>query len=209
MRAKMLNMARWQKLDDAKFISLPGGKRTVTLEINVDRPTRFDVVTNGVAKLLRAVDPTECPISLVFGVFGNTEVIPTTDGEVWYFTDDGDRVDFPVTTPSFTELEQRMEMTPEMEVTILKANLRREERLREQTQMLLLKRQRADAKAAAANPETGEIEDDEEPLANDEGRSEPATVAGNTPAPEPQLSGGGDAAKPAAATDPLATGATK
>lgn len=214
MSVKLRNLTRWKQLDGA--LMMPGGKRNVRLEVNVDRPTRFDV-NHGTEKtpnrldqttLLRAVEPSECPVEIQFTVLGDCEVIPTTDGEVWYFTDDGAEINFAVTTKSFTSLEQRMEMTPEMELTITKANLAREYRRREQAELLLRKRQRDEARSAHADPETGEV-DDEVSLGNDARGGSEAPLAGDGVAPEPQPAGTVDTAADAATASTGGTGTAK
>lgn len=183
MRVKLGSMSRWKKIPSGQYLDLPGKRREVTLEVNVEQVTRFDVVENNVPRLLRVVEPRDCPLSLLFIVDGDCEVVPNTEGEVWYYTDDGETINYAITTQSFTKLEQRMEMTPEMEVTILKANLSRESRLREQAQLMLLKKQRDEAEAANADPETGEIVDGETIVEPDGGTSEQAPPAGDGTTP--------------------------
>ncbi|HEY8577066.1 MAG TPA: hypothetical protein VIL88_12080 [Devosia sp.] len=164
MTVKMRHLARWKKMGIG--LNLPGKLRVVELELNVDVPTRFDVEHGKDVTFLTVVQPGG-PVRVQFAVEGDCTVLPTSYhqeegvGEVWYFTDDGEILNFEVTTPSFTELEQRMDTTPEMEVVILKAHLREEQRKREVAELLLRKKQREEARAADADPETGEVTDGE------------------------------------------------
>ncbi|MHA6692269.1 hypothetical protein [Devosia sp. A449] len=183
MSVKLRSIDRWQQLPSGTAIPLPGKRRTVTLQLNVDEPTKFKVLQDKKATLLRVVDPSECPVTVSFAVDGDCAIVAETGNEVWWSSDDGLILSYAVVSQSFTELEQRMEMTPEMEVTILKANIRHEQRLREQAELLLVKQQREDAAAANADPETGEVNETEEPADANAGTPEPAPGAGNTPAP--------------------------
>ena len=184
MSMKLRNLKQWKQIPAGEFLDLPGKRRLVKLEVNVEAPTRFDVEQDGVPVLLAVVEPWQCPLVMQFAVDGDCTVVPTTAGEVWYFTDDGQFVNYAVTTQSFTKLEQRMEMTPELEVTILKASLRKEQRLREQAELMLLKQQREEAAAANADPETGEVYEGEVPADPDTGTAEPETVAADSAASE-------------------------
>lgn len=180
MSMKLRSLSRWKKIPAGQFLELPGKRRLVQIEVNVERSTRFDVEQGGIPTLLAVVEPWQCPLLIKFAVEGDCTLVPTTDGEVWYFTDDGMAEAYNITTQSFTKLEQRMEMTPELEVTILKANLRFEQRKREQAELLLLKQQREEAAAANANPETGEIDEGEVLADVDDGTSEQAAAGSDS-----------------------------
>lgn len=185
-RVKLEAIDRWIPAVSGEAIPLPGKKRTVTIEFNVDEYTVLSVLQDKKSTLLRAVQPWECPLEVSFVVLGDCAVIPETEGQVFWKSDDGDILAYPVLTESFTKLEQRMEMTAEMEVTILRANLRAEQRKREVAELLLLKKQREDAAAANADPETGEVDAEPEIVVDaDEGAAEPSEVPGNSSAPKP------------------------
>lgn len=179
MRSKLQAITQWAQMPAGQYFDMDGKKRWVVIDFNVDRLTRLDVVKDGKVYFLAALQPGVGPTRVEFSVDGHCAIIPTTDGEVWFYTDDGDRVNFAVTTKSFTKLEQRMEMTPELEVTILKANIRLEQRRREVAELKLIQQQRDQAAAANADPETGEVDDETEvPVDADTGAAEPAAPAG-------------------------------
>ncbi|MBU1335211.1 MAG: hypothetical protein KJ944_19365 [Alphaproteobacteria bacterium] len=184
MTVKLRSIDRWQRLK-GKAIPLAGKPRTVTVHFNVTEKTVLKVLQDGGETLLRALEPFECPAAISWVVEGDCAVVADTSGEVWWATDDGQVLAFDVLTESFTKLEQRMEMTPEMEITILRANLKREQREKEVAQLLLLKEQRRQAAEANANTETGEIVDEAEVTPDpDTGTPEPATPAGDSTAPK-------------------------
>lgn len=186
MTVKLRAIDRWLRATPGEAIPLPGKRRTVTVQVNVDEPTVFSVLQDKRSTLLRAVQPWECPLAISFVVEGDCAVVPETEGDVWWMSDDGDILSYTVMSESFTKLEQRMEMTPEMEVTILKANLRAEQRKREVAELLLLKKQREDAAAAQADPETGEVVDETEVVVDaTAGATVEGAPAGDSPAPKP------------------------
>lgn len=197
MTVKLRHLSRWKQIAPGMALVLPGKQRYVELEVNVERPTSFHVEHKRQLTFVAAVEPGG-PVVIKFAVDGDCTVVPTTDGEVWYFTDDGQAVNFDIRTESFTKLEQRMEMSPEMEITLLKADIRREQRAREVAELLLAKRQREEAALAGADVITGEVH--EEPGAPAEGSGKSTAVSGDGGSSEPKPAGGGDlAAKPATA----------
>ena len=184
MRRKIGDVSRWEQVTGLG-IELPGKKRVVKLEVNVEMPTSFMIEDAGKTTLLAAVEPVECPCTLEFVVQGDCLVIPASEGGVWWYTDDGQTTNFQITTESFTKLEQRMELTPELELEMAKAEAKRLRRLAEQARLLLAKRQRDEAAAEGADPETGEIDDGpQEPADNDQGTPEPSEAGGDSPASE-------------------------
>ncbi|QCS37245.1 hypothetical protein [Tortoise microvirus 74] len=184
MSVKLRHLAKWAHLPAGEVIPLAGKKRIVTLEFNVDFPTRFDVLENGKSTLLRAVEPRECPLKVSFAVEGDCAIVADTEGDVWWATDDGEVLSYEVETESFTKLQQRMEMTPEMELTIYKAQLRAEQRAREVAELLLAKKQREEAEAANADPETGEV-NDKNGAGLGQAAADGTSEAGSSAAPKP------------------------
>lgn len=186
MTIKLRHLPRWSEIRSGDGLKLPGERRVVELELNVSAQTHVAVLHGKASTFLGVVQPGG-PVKVQFSVEGDCTLIPTSDGEVWYFTDDGDVLNFGTETESFTELEQRMDMSQEMEITILKANLRHEQRQREVAELLLKKKQREEAAAANANPETGEVDDEaEKPADDNSGKAGSGKVAGNSPASEPK-----------------------
>lgn len=184
MSFKIRHLNRWKQLT-GYGLSMPGGLRTVELEFNVSHSTHIVVEHNGGdITFLKVIEPRDCPAKVQFAVDGDCVVVPSSEGEVWYFTDDGHDLSYGITTESFTKLEQRMETTPEMEIVILKANIRLEQRRAEVAELLLARKQREESAAANADPETGVIEDGE-PLGEDEKAPEPAKAQGDGGAPKP------------------------
>lgn len=184
MSVKLRAIDRWRVLEES--IPLPGKRRTVSLRVNVEERAKLWVMQVGKATLLRTVEPFECPVDISFVVEGDCAVIGECAGEVWWMSDDGDILAYPVLSESFTKLEQRMEMTDAMEVTILRSQLRAEQRKREVAELLLEKQRREDAAAANADPETGEVEDEPEVVVDaNAGAAVEGAPAGTSPAPKP------------------------
>ncbi|QCS37237.1 hypothetical protein [Tortoise microvirus 73] len=183
MTAKLRNINQWRRFPDGA-LPLPGARRVVTIDFNVDRHAKLTLMQDKRETLLRAVEPQECPLTVQFAVEGDCAIVAEAEGEVWWSSDDGDILSYEVHEQSFTELEQRMEMTPEMEATLLRAALKREQRHREVAELLLLKKQREEAEAANADPETGEVEDDGEPLGADSAPTEGGEGAGGSTPPK-------------------------
>lgn len=176
MTIKLLGVDRWKLLQAGSALVLPGGRRWVVIDLNVDMPARFDLVQGGRSTFLTVVQP-GAPVTVKFAVEGDCEVVPTTEGEVWWDTEDGDVTSFAVTTASFTNIAQRLDMTPEMEITMLRAKINQEQRLRVQAQLLLEQKQRDDALEAGADLETGVVDENEEPDNADDGAAAAAEAA--------------------------------
>ena len=175
MRVKNFNPRRFRLLKAGSAIELSDPRpRRVRLQLNVEALARVDIVYGDPkgkkvdALFVTAVQPTG-PQEVEFNVDGACHIGVDSAGEVWWYTDEVESTahgGYAKTAP-FTSLDQNMDVTPQMETVMLKAALRREQRLREQAEL----RAKAAELATPHDPETGEVVD--EPA--DSGNEEPAT----------------------------------
>lgn len=155
MTIKVRDITKWAKLPAGFAINCVGeGLRRVKLEVNCETATRFDVVQGEEMTFLAAVDGLK---TIEFVVDGPCEVAADTEGEVWFFTQDGEvtAIDDPEAT-TFTKIAGRRSRNPELELMMFKAEQRMNARLESQ---------RAEfeaymAKVGKHDPETGEVIDD-------------------------------------------------
>lgn len=191
MVVRIQNIGKWAALAPGDILPLLGeGLRKVRLEVNCPAPTRFDVVENinGENKLtfLAVVVGHE---TLEFSVTGaEAHIAPTSDSEVWFFTNDGDDVSFEVPgAVSFTKVMNRRTRNPAQEMMMFKMEQNMLRRMELQAAEIAELRQVAEARAAGANTETGELEDEPSDSGNDPGADQggaasPATGAAEQPA---------------------------
>lgn len=185
MSVKLRNINTWRRMGDS--LPLPGGKRLVTVEFNVEAVTTLRVLQDGQATLLRTVSPDSCPLPISFSVDGDCSIIHDGGGEVWWRSDDGAIYSYEVLEESFTSLEQRLEMTSEMEVILLKADVRKAQRLAEQAQQRAIV---AERKAAKEAREKEAQDNGKKPDPVDGGKRGEKKAAGSAHAPE--QAGAGD-----------------
>lgn len=200
MVVRLHNVNKWQRLSPGEVLSLPGPldqPRKVRLEVNCVEPTRFDVVSGpaGAEEHFFLAVVTGYQV-LEFSVPGDVKVVPTTDGEVWFFTNDGDSIASKnVQAVPFTKIASRRTRNPDLELMMFKMEQnqkRREAALRAEMQALMAARTPHDL-------ETGEVDDDMGSgggAAGDEGTDDPPASGGAGADGEPSPQGG--AAVPAA-----------
>ncbi|QCS37224.1 hypothetical protein [Tortoise microvirus 71] len=182
MTVKLRHVGRWKRLE-GPALELPGERRLVRIDVNVDAPTRLDLIHEGGRTFLTVVEP-GAPAKVEFAVEGDCIIEPTTDGEVWWSSDDGQTLAFAVDTESFTQLSQRSGMTAEMEVEVYKSQLRAEQRRAEVAELLLAQERRKQAEDANADPETGEVKEDGEPVGTGAAAAEGGEGAGGSTPPK-------------------------
>lgn len=138
MTIKLKHLEKWRELTNGMSLMLRGpGKREITLEVNVEVPTTFMALEQGVEYFLGNVTGKE---AFVFAADGEVEVSATPSiegGQVWYATDDGDvhayehAADFklfvkPMTrqqqTPAMRELAEKMKSKEEKRYALQAAN---------------------------------------------------------------------------------------
>lgn len=195
MVVRIQNVGKWAEIEPGKVLELQGDAlRKVRLEVNCPAPTRFDVIelVGGENKVtfLAVVVGHE---TLEFTVTGEAHVAPTSDEGVWFFTNDGDNVAFDVPgAVSFTKVMNRRARNPAQEMIMFKMEQNMLRRLEAQSAEIAVLRQAAEAKAAGADLETGEIEDEPSDSA--------AVVGGGASGAEGASDGGAvEPAKPGAA----------
>lgn len=167
MVVRLHNLGKWLLLaPGASFVVQGLGAHQVTVDVNCEQRTPFVVVRNdGSQTFIASVEGME---RLIFTAEPDEYLMATSDGAVWFFSNEGDQIAVESFEQSFTRLATRRERNPELELMMWKQNqnmLRRETQMAEQMAEF-----RADmaARAAAegANPVTGEIVD-EHPIADD------------------------------------------
>jgi len=197
MVVRIHNVGKWQLLPVGEVLRLQGlQRRKVRVEVNCEAPTRFDVIEGDKGTFLAVVTGYDI---LEFSISAQAHVVATSEGEVWYFTNDGDQIgsDMPEAV-SFATVMNRETRNPELELMMWKAEQNMKRRL--DMQMAEIEALLA-ARAAAEvphNPETGEVIDDGEVSAgNDPGAASPA-AGGEGGAAEPAATGQVASAKPGA-----------
>lgn len=205
MTIKVRDITKWAKLPAGFAINCMGeGLRRVKLEVNCETATRFDVVQGDEMTFLAAVDGLK---TIEFVVDGPCEVAADTEGEVWFFTQDGE-----VTAiedegaKTFTKIAGRRSRNPELELMMFKAEQRMNARLESQRAEM----EAYLAKVGKHDPETGEVIDEQdraEDAAGSEGSEPGADGSANAVAEEKP---GEASAEPApAASGTGGTGAAK
>lgn len=157
MVVRLHNVTKWKCLKPGEMLSLRGSQpRRVRVEVNCVAPTRFDIVApNGVPVFLAVVQGLE---TLEFSAGADTNLVPTSEDEVWFFTNDGDHTASPTRSASFTKLATRRERNPQLELMMFKQeqNMRRREA---RMAAEIAEMRAAMAANAGADPATGEISD--------------------------------------------------
>jgi len=158
------NLDKWTCLESGKVLDLPSHSseaRKIRIEFNTDQPTRLDVVVGGKPTFLGVVLGLEV---VEFTAGGNVQIAPQGDGDVWFFTNDGDVPSYTIADPDiFTKVAQRKTRNRELERMMWKMEENMRRRLEKQADEIAVSEQRraarraADAAAAEADPETGEV----------------------------------------------------
>lgn len=165
MVVRVHNVTKWQELPSGEVLALVGvERRKIRLELNCPEPTRFDLVWKPPAA--------QSEDSVFLGVCdgldviefsapaGECKVVPTSESEVWFFTNEGDQIAVPrPETATFTKVATRRTRNHELELMMhrLEQNMARRLGLQAaEIERELLRRQEA-ARAAGADPETGEV----------------------------------------------------
>ncbi|KKB09520.1 hypothetical protein [Devosia chinhatensis] len=176
----------------SKFMVMPSGMalnldrqeaRKVRLEFNCERETRFDVVQDGNVYFLACVQAGHETIEFI--VDGPCQVQPTSDGEVWLYTDEGPHLVYESDEASFVELDftKSPELTQFERIQAI-ARLKLEQREAETRQLLDDLR----AEKAARDKENGDATATEK-SANAPAGSKGAKGAANQGDTEPESGG--------------------
>lgn len=161
------NLSKWERVKKGEDLVIRAdGNRRVRLECNApekvkaflvaeDMPPVFLAVWEGMNVLeFTAPEGRKCAVDFV-------------GGDVWVFTAEGDQIAMPrPASPSFVRVANRRARNPELEKMMFMMTMNIERRLAAQkeeyeaTLQRLEARRRAEAKAAGADVETGEVVDD-------------------------------------------------
>lgn len=190
MVVRIHNISKWRCLVPGTALNLGGDSaRKFRFEVNCVAPTRFDLLdADGARTFLAVVQGLEV---LEFSTGAGASLIPTTEEEVWYFTNDGDEIATGASAEAvpFTRIMQRKARNRELEFMMMKAEQRMNRRLNEQAGEIAAMRE--NMRERGIDPDTGEVIDE---VGDDAG-------AGTTSPPE-----GGEVKPPA--VEPKETGAT-
>lgn len=196
MVVRLHNLSKWRCMEPGKGLDFLGdAPRKVRVEFNTEQPTRIDLVHG-------EDDDTQVTfLAVIMGMETVEFVAPvgtylaaTSDGEVWYFTNEGDDIATDREEVSFTKVMNRRSRNPELERMMFKMEQNMNARM-------ALMAEEVAAQVAAAGVQhdtaTGEVEDDEvgdglpdgsetAPTGATGGSPEPApSGADNSPAPKP------------------------
>lgn len=89
MVVRLHNPEKWELLEPGKALQLGSddpSPRLIRVQVNCPEPTRFDVSGEAGTLFLAVVHGMEW---LEFTAAGVVELVPSTDTDVWYFTEDG------------------------------------------------------------------------------------------------------------------------
>lgn len=156
MVVRIHNVAKWAVLQPGQMLELSGQhQRKVRIEFNCPAPTRLDLVEGDKGTFLAVVQGHEV---VEFTASGEVHIVPTSEDEVWWFTNDGDQT--ASATPeavSFTKIASRRSRNPELERMMFKM----EQNMLRRQDALFAEMQAMAQLETPHDPETGEIEDDE------------------------------------------------
>lgn len=176
MVVRLHNLSKWQKLEPGEGIELLGAHdRKVRVEVNTEAPTRFDVVhgddDDTQVTFLAVVHGME---TLEFYAPGGTYLAATSDGEVWYFTNEGDQTATDREAVSFTRVMNRRARNPELERMMFKMEQNMNARL-----ALMADEVAAQVAAAGVNHDTATGEVDETEVGANDPVGEPGEEPGD------------------------------
>lgn len=136
MVLKVHNVTKWRVLEPGQVLTLTGADgeaRKVRVELNCVEVTRVDwVAADGRVWFLGIVHGYEVVEFTTYD--GDSQLVFTTEGDVWYFTNDGDQVgvDRSMESESFATVMQRRARNPQLELMLWKMNQNIERRLAQQ-----------------------------------------------------------------------------
>lgn len=128
MVIRLHNVSRWAQLEPGNVFPIYGEQsRNVRFELNCETDTRLDIVRDEVPTFLATIRGRE---DIEFAAEGECYLVATSEGEVWYHTDEGDRIDFenPMSV-SFTKIANRKARNPALEMMMFKTEQNMKRRL--------------------------------------------------------------------------------
>lgn len=115
MVVRLHNLSKWEMLGAGKAIELLGDHpRRVRVEVNCEAPTRFDLV-HGDEGLVTFICVAVGYEVMEFSAPGGSHVLATSDGEVWFFTNEGDQIASDREQVSFTRMMTRRTRSEQLE----------------------------------------------------------------------------------------------
>lgn len=137
MVLRIHNVGKWSPLGVGNVLNLKGEQfRKVRVDVNCEQPTAFHIVEGGELGRLTFVGVVTGLETLEFSISGGDQVHLTaaSDGEVWYFTNDGDsHANEDLEAVSFTQvMPQRAQRNPEMERMMWRMEQNMNRRLQQQ-----------------------------------------------------------------------------
>lgn len=169
MVVRLHNLSKWRVLKAGDAIAFAGEQdRKVRIEVNCEFPTRFDVVHGDGDRtsvtFLAVVVGME---TLEFTAPGETYLTATSDGEVWYFTNEGDQTATDRKAQSFTKVMNRRSRNPDLERMMFKME---QNTMRRLAMMAEEVEARISAAGAKHDTATGEVEEPDD--ADDTGHAD-------------------------------------
>ena len=191
MVVRIHNLDKWRMIETGEVLELaPGPLRKMRFEVNCEHPTRFDVKTPDALTFIAVVQGYEV---LEFTAGEGAALVPSSEGEVWYFTNDGDQIATGASAEAvpFTRIMQRKARNRELEFMMMKAEQRMNRRMTEQAGEIA--ELRAQMIERGIDPDTGEvIEDGERDGAGAGASGEAAGGESKPPAVESEKAGATD-----------------
>lgn len=197
MVVRIHNTSKWAVLAPGKVLALSGEQyRKVRVEVNCPAPTRFDVVENDVPTFLAVVQGHEV---LEFSAGATAYLAPTSDDEVWYFTNDGDSggaYEDPNAVSFVKMMSGRPTRNPDLERMMFKM----EQRMLQRDAAIAAENQawRARLEAKGIDPDTGEVLENGDAAAAGAAGADAGGDAGAAAGAEAAGAAGGAASGPAA-----------
>lgn len=195
MTIRIHNLGKWAKLEPDSVLEMPGtGIRQIEVEVNCEAPTAFHALekVEGEADKLTFIGVCVGHETLQFAGRGDVDLVPTSEADVWFFTNVGDEIatDVPGAV-SLAKLMTRRTRNPQLELMMFKQQQNALAREQVQANQIAELRAMMEAQSAAAgaDPKTGEI-------------VEPVVSAGASAA-----GAGGGEGTPGGAVEPAVAGA--
>ena len=182
MVKRLHNLSKWRELKAGDGIEFVGERdRRVRIEFNTETATRLHLVHGDdddtqvtFVTVVEGFDVVE------FTAPGNCVLAATSDGEVWYFTNEGDVEATDRQAVSFTKVMNRRARNPELERMMWKMEQNIAARMSVMEAEL---EARYAATGQRYDPDTGEVEDDDEIGVGDTGGdTEPPADEGDSSA---------------------------
>lgn len=178
MVKRLHNLSKWRELKAGDGIEFVGERdRRVRIEFNTETATRLHLVHGDdddtqvtFVTVVEGFDVVE------FTAPGNCVLAATSDGEVWYFTNEGDVEATDRQAVSFTKVMNRRARNPELERMMWKMEQNIAARM---TVMEAELEARYAATGQRYDPDTGEVEDDEVGGGDTGGDTEPPADEGD------------------------------